>query len=78
MLRPFQKYRPDSEPLATSTIRHVHYPVAIAVGSQIWLAHHVGNVKTNGLDPKFVQSTTGLLLFQAKIGGSIEKLATAR
>lgn len=59
---------------ATSiTIGYLH---TLAVDGQIWLADHMGTFKREGLETKFVQFTTGLELFQAMIGGSIDMLAT--
>jgi NitT/TauT family transport system substrate-binding protein len=54
----------------------IGYLHTLAVDGQIWLADHMGTFKKEGLEPKFVQFTTGLGLFQAMIGGSIDMLAT--
>ena len=54
----------------------VGYLHTLAVDGQLWLADHMGNFKKEGLEPNFVQFTTGLQLFQAMIGGSIDMLST--
>ncbi len=54
----------------------VGYLHTLAVDGQIWLADHMGTFRKEGLEPNFVQFTTGLELFQAMIGGSINMLAT--
>ena len=59
----------------TTKIR-VGYLHTLAVDGQMWLADHLGAWKKNGLDPEFRQFTTGLELFQAMVGGSIDMLST--
>ena len=54
----------------------VGYLHTLAVDGQLWLADHLGAFKKNGLDPEFRQFTTGLELFQAMVGGSIDMLST--
>jgi NitT/TauT family transport system substrate-binding protein len=54
----------------------VGYLHTLAVDGQLWLADHLGAWKKNGLDPEFRQFTTGLELFQAMVGGSIDLLST--
>ena len=54
----------------------VGYLHTLAVDGQMWLADHLGAWKKNGLDPEFRQFTTGLELFQAMVGGSIDMLST--
>ncbi len=54
----------------------VGYLHTLAVGGQMWLAQHLGAWGRNGLDPEFRQFTTGLELFQAMVGGSIDMLST--
>ncbi len=54
----------------------VGYLHTLAVDGQIWLANHLGAFGKNGLEPEFVQFTTGLELFQAMIGGSLDMLTT--
>jgi NitT/TauT family transport system substrate-binding protein len=54
----------------------VGYLHTLAVDGQLWLADHLGAWKKNGLDPEFRQFTTGLELFQAMVGGSIDMLST--
>lgn len=60
---------------ATTRIR-IGYLHTLAVDAQIWLCDHLGAYKANGLEPDFVMFQTGLELFQAMIGGSVDVLAT--
>jgi NitT/TauT family transport system substrate-binding protein len=52
------------------------YLHTLAVDGQIWLGEHMGSFQKEGLDIDWTQFTTGLELFQAMIGGSIDMLAT--
>jgi NitT/TauT family transport system substrate-binding protein len=52
------------------------YLHTLAVDGQIWLADHLGTWKKEGLDMEFIQFTTGIELFQALVGGSLDVLAT--
>jgi NitT/TauT family transport system substrate-binding protein len=54
----------------------VGYLHTLAVDAQLWLCDHFGAFEANGLKPDFVMFQTGLELFQAMIGGSIDVLAT--
>ncbi|HVW56224.1 MAG TPA: ABC transporter substrate-binding protein [Rhizobiaceae bacterium] len=54
----------------------VGYLHTLAVDGQLWLADHEGYWKEQKLAPQFVKFTTGLQLFQAMIGGSIDMLVT--
>lgn len=54
----------------------VGYLHTLAVDGQIWLADSMGLWAKNDLDPEFVQFQTGLELFQAMSGGSIDVLST--
>lgn len=54
----------------------VGYLHTLAVDGQLWLADHMGTWAEQGLAPEFIQFTTGLELFQAMIGGSIDMLST--
>ena len=54
----------------------VGYLHTLAVDGQIWLGMDHGNFTKHGVDLDLVQFTTGLELFQAMIGGSIDMLAT--
>jgi NitT/TauT family transport system substrate-binding protein len=54
----------------------IGYLHTLAVDGQLWLADDMGLWKENGLAPEFTQFTTGLELFQAMIGGSIDMLST--
>lgn len=54
----------------------IGYLHTLAVDGQIWLADHMGEWEKQELQPEFILFTTGLELFQAMIGGSIDMLAT--
>ena len=54
----------------------VGYLHTLAVDGQIWTGQHLGAFEQQGLNLEMVQFTTGLELFQAMIGGSIDVLAT--
>jgi NitT/TauT family transport system substrate-binding protein len=54
----------------------VGYLHTLAVDGQMWLAEHLGAWGKHGLEPDFKQFTTGLELFQAMVGGSIDMLST--
>jgi NitT/TauT family transport system substrate-binding protein len=54
----------------------VGYLHTLAVDGQMWLAQHLGAWAQHGLEPDFKQFTTGLELFQAMVGGSIDMLST--
>lgn len=54
----------------------IGYLHTLAVDGQIWLADSMGLWEKNGLDPEFIQFQTGLELFQAMSGGSIDVLST--
>lgn len=54
----------------------VGYLHTLAVDGQIWLADAMGLWEKNGLSPEFIQFQTGLELFQAMSGGSIDVLST--
>jgi NitT/TauT family transport system substrate-binding protein len=54
----------------------VGYLHTLAVDGQIWLAEHLGAWAKNGLDPQFKEFKTGIELFTAMSGGSIDMLTT--
>jgi NitT/TauT family transport system substrate-binding protein len=54
----------------------VGYLHTLAVDGQMWLADHLGAFAKHGLEPKFKLFQTGLELFQAMIGGSLDMLST--
>src|SRR5687768_10975824 len=54
----------------------VGYLHTLAVDGQLWLAQHLGAFGKHGLEPDFKQFTTGLELFQAMVGGSLDMLTT--
>jgi NitT/TauT family transport system substrate-binding protein len=56
-------------------VGYLHTP---AVDGQIWLGQQSGAWTKRGLDLELVQFTTGLELFQAMIGGSLDVLSTGR
>lgn len=57
------------------TIR-VGYLHTLAVDGHIWTAENKGYWQDQGLKPEFTQFYTGLELFQAMVGGSLDMLAT--
>ncbi len=57
------------------TVR-VGYLHTLAVDGHIWLADHMGTWAEQGLNMEYIQFTTGLELFQALVGGSLDVLAT--
>ena len=61
---------------AKTTKIKVGYLHTLAVDGQMWLADSMGLWKKNGLNPEFIQFQTGLELFQAMSGGSIDVLST--
>jgi len=54
-------------------VGYLHTP---AVDGQIWTGMSTGSFAKHGIDLDLVQFTTGLELFQAMIGGSLDMLAT--
>jgi NitT/TauT family transport system substrate-binding protein len=54
----------------------VGYLHTLAVDGQMWLSDHLGAWAKHGLEPEFKLFTTGLELFQAMIGGSLDMLST--
>jgi NitT/TauT family transport system substrate-binding protein len=54
-------------------VGYLHTP---AVDAQIWTGMEMGSFAKQGLELEMVQFTTGLELFQAMIGGSLDMLAT--
>ena len=54
-------------------VGYLHTP---AVDGQIWLGQQSGAWNKRGLDLELIQFTTGLELFQAMIGGSLDVLST--
>lgn len=58
------------------TKMRIGYLHTLAVDGQLWLAQHLGAFEKNGLEPEFKQFQTGLELFQAMIGGSLDTLVT--
>src|SRR5690606_24442937 len=55
---------------------HEGYLHTLAVDGQMWLADHLGAYQKHGLEPDFKLFQTGLELFQAMIGGSLDVLST--
>jgi NitT/TauT family transport system substrate-binding protein len=60
----------------TKTKIRVGYLHTLAVDGQMWLADHLGAYDKNGLEPEFKLFQTGLEIFQAMIGGSLDVLST--
>ncbi len=60
---------------SADTVR-IGYLHTLAVDGQIWLAELNGYWKKQGIEPKFTRFYTGLELFQAMVGGSLDMLAT--
>lgn len=54
-------------------VGYLHTP---AVDAQIWTGQEIGSFAKQGLELDLVQFTTGLELFQAMIGGSLDMLVT--
>jgi NitT/TauT family transport system substrate-binding protein len=54
-------------------VGYLHTP---AVDGHIWIGQQLGSFAKQGLDLELVQFTTGLELFQAMIGGSLDMLST--
>jgi NitT/TauT family transport system substrate-binding protein len=54
-------------------VGYLHTP---AVDGHIWIGQQTGAFAKQGLDLELIQFTTGLELFQAMIGGSLDMLAT--
>ncbi|HEY8608066.1 MAG TPA: ABC transporter substrate-binding protein [Noviherbaspirillum sp.] len=61
---------------AQTTKVKIGYLHTLAVDGQIWLADSMGLWKKEGLEPEFIRFQTGLELFQAMSGGSIDVLST--
>jgi NitT/TauT family transport system substrate-binding protein len=54
-------------------VGYLHTP---AVDGQIWTGMQLGSFARHGLELELIQFTTGLELFQAMIGGSLDTLST--
>ena len=61
------------QPRAKGKVGYLHTP---AVDGQIWTGQQMGSFANQGLDLELVQFTTGLELFQAMVGGSLDMLST--
>jgi NitT/TauT family transport system substrate-binding protein len=59
-----------------STKVRVGYLHTIAVDGQIWLGQHMGSFAKYGLELELTQFDTGLAMFQAMVGGSLDILST--
>jgi len=60
---------------AQSTKVRVGYIHTVAVDGQIWAGDHIGSWKKEGLDMEFIKFDSGLAIFQAMVGGSLDMLA---
>lgn len=67
---------PGFSDAAQRTRVRVGYLHTLAVDAQIWLAHHMGTWEKQGLRMEFTRFHTGLGMFQALVGGSLDILAT--
>ncbi len=54
----------------------IGYLHTLAVDGQLWLAQHLNAFDKHGIEPELKQFQTGLELFQAMIGGSLDTLVT--
>ncbi len=54
----------------------IGYLHTLAVDGQLWLAQHLNSFEKNGIEPDLKMFQTGLELFQAMIGGSLDTLVT--
>lgn len=54
----------------------IGYLHTLAVDGQLWLAQHLDSFGRNGIEPELKLFQTGLELFQAMIGGSLDTLVT--
>lgn len=54
----------------------IGYLHTLAVDGQLWLAQHLGSFEKHGIEPELKLFQTGLELFQAMIGGSLDTLVT--
>lgn len=67
---------PYIKPARAATKLRVGYLHTLAVDGQIWLGDHMGTWADQGLEMEYTKFTTGLGLFQALVGGSLDVLAT--
>ena len=54
----------------------IGYLHVLSVDAHMWLGQHLGTWKKEGLDVELREFNTGVELFQAMIGGSIDVLTT--
>jgi NitT/TauT family transport system substrate-binding protein len=66
---------PHRASAATTKVR-IGYLHTLAVDGQMWLAESMGMWKKHGLEMEYIQFQTGLSVFQAMTGGSIDVLST--
>lgn len=64
---------PSAHSQAKQKIR-IGYLRVLSVDGHLWLASHMGAFEAAGLQPEFREFNTGIELFQALIGGSIDVL----
>jgi len=55
----------------------IGYLKVLSVDAQLWLAQHLGTWQKEGLDIEPREFQTGIELFQALVGGSLDVLTTA-
>ncbi len=63
-------------PAIAETAIRVGYLHTLAVDGQIWLAQSMGSWKRQGIDIQLTRFDTGIALFQALVGGSLDILST--
>lgn len=65
-----------STPAKAATTLRVGYLHTLAVDGQIWLGESMGAWKREGIDLQLTRFDTGIALFQALVGGSLDILST--
>lgn len=63
-------------PARAATTLRVGYLHTLAVDGQIWLAQSMGSWQREGIDVALTRFDTGIALFQALVGGSLDVLST--
>jgi NitT/TauT family transport system substrate-binding protein len=63
-------------PAKAATTLRVGYLHTLAVDGQIWLAQSMGSWQKEGIDVQLTRFDTGIALFQALVGGSLDILST--
>ncbi|MGH7661470.1 MAG: ABC transporter substrate-binding protein, partial [Vulcanimicrobiaceae bacterium] len=63
-------------PAKAATTLRVGYLHTLAVDGQIWVAQDIGSWQKQGIELQVTRFQTGISLFQALVGGSIDILST--